>query len=43
MEDNVGGIDKNIRIAVGIAVIAAGIVYQSWWGAIGLKPLTTVY
>lgn len=41
MEKNVGGIDRNIRIVVGLAIIAAGLVYQSWWGAIGLVPLAT--
>ncbi len=41
MQKNVGGIDKGIRVIVGIAIIAAGVVYQSWWGALGLIPLAT--
>ena len=41
MEKNVGGIDRNLRIIVGIAIIAAGVVYESWWGAVGLIPITT--
>lgn len=41
MERNVGGIDRNIRIVAGVAVIAAGVVYESWWGAVGLIPITT--
>ena len=41
MEKNVGGIDRNFRIIVGIAIIAAGVVYESWWGAVGLIPITT--
>ena len=41
MEKNVGGADKNIRIVAGIAIIAAGIVYESWLGAVGLIPITT--
>jgi len=41
MQKNVGGIDRGIRIVIGIAVIAAGIVYKSWWGVIGLVPIAT--
>lgn len=41
MQKNVGGIDKGIRIVVGIAVIAAGVLYQTWWGALGVIPLAT--
>ncbi len=41
MKNNVGGIDRGIRIVAGIAIIAAGVFYQSYWGAIGLVPLLT--
>jgi hypothetical protein len=41
MQKNVGGIDRGIRIVVGIAIIAAGVIYQNWWGALGLIPLAT--
>ena len=41
MEKNVGGMDRNLRILTGIAIIAAGVVYESWWGAVGLIPITT--
>jgi Protein of unknown function (DUF2892). len=41
MQANVGSADKTIRIVVGIAVIAAGVMYQNWWGAVGLVPLAT--
>ncbi|MFW2440362.1 MAG: YgaP-like transmembrane domain, partial [Arenicellales bacterium] len=36
MKKNVGGIDKKIRIIAGVAAIAAGLYFQSWWGAIGV-------
>ncbi len=39
MKANVGGLDKKIRIAVGIIIIAAGIYFQSWWGAIGIVTI----
>lgn len=41
MKCNVGGIDKTLRIVAGIAIIGAGMFYQSWWGAVGIIPLGT--
>jgi len=41
MKKNVGGFDKVFRIAAGLGLIAAGVYFQSWWGAIGLVPLLT--
>ena len=41
MKQNVGGIDRIIRLVVGIALIAWGVVEGSWWGAIGIIPLFT--
>ena len=41
MNKNIGSLDRNIRIIAGVAIIAAGIYYQSWWGAIGAIPLLT--
>lgn len=38
---NVGGLDKTLRIAVGVAIIAWGVYAQNWWGAVGLVPLIT--
>jgi len=41
MKSNVGGIDKILRIVVGLAIIGWGVMTQNWWGAIGLIPLVT--
>ena len=41
MKKNVGGFDKIFRIVAGLALIAAGAYFQSWWGAVGLVPLFT--
>jgi len=38
---NVGKTERVIRVIVGLAIIAAGFSYNSWWGAIGLVPLLT--
>ncbi|WP_419769012.1 MAG: DUF2892 domain-containing protein [Candidatus Marinarcus sp.] len=41
MQKNVGKIDKIIRIVIGVAIIAYGLIAQSWLGVIGLIPLGT--
>jgi len=41
MKKNVGGFDKVFRIVAGLGIIAAGVYFQSWWGAVGLVPLLT--
>ena len=42
MKHNVGGIDRALRIIVGLVIIGWGIYAQSWWGAIGLVPCSQV-
>ncbi|HEB95917.1 MAG TPA: DUF2892 domain-containing protein [Sedimenticola thiotaurini] len=41
MKHNVGGIDRILRIVVGLALIGWGLYAQNWWGAIGIIPLFT--
>ena len=41
MKENVGTVDRLIRIAVGIVIIGLGAYYESWWGLIGIIPLAT--
>jgi hypothetical protein len=41
MKRNVGKSDKAVRLVVGVAIIAAGVYFQSWWGAIGAVPILT--
>jgi len=38
---NLGGIDRTLRVAAGIALLAWGYVDRNWLGAIGLVPLLT--
>lgn len=38
---NVGGIDKTLRIILGIIIIALGVINGSLLGLIGLIPLLT--
>lgn len=41
MKCNVGKTDKIIRVLVGLVLIALGVYFNSWWGAIGVIPLFT--
>jgi len=41
MKHNMGKTDRILRGIVGVGVIAAGVYYQSWWGALGIVPLAT--
>ena len=43
MKANVGGLDRIVRIIAGLAILGAGFYYKSWWGLIGLAPLTTAF
>jgi len=41
MKKNVGSTERIIRAVAGVAVIGAGVYFQSYWGAIGLVFLGT--
>lgn len=41
MKQNVGGIDKVVRIVAGIALVGWGVATNNWLGAIGIIPLVT--
>jgi len=41
MKQNVGGMERVIRIVLGLAIIGAGVMYASWWGAIGAVLVVT--
>ena len=41
MKKNVGGFDKVLRLVLGLVIIALGILFQSWWGLIGILLLFT--
>lgn len=41
MNKNVGSLDKTIRLIVGIFIIVAGVLNESYLGAIGIIPIGT--
>lgn len=41
MKRNVGNVDRIVRIVAGLAVVAAGVYFQSWLGALGLVFIGT--
>ena len=38
---NEGRIDRLLRVAVGLLILALGLAFGSWWGLLGLIPLVT--
>lgn len=41
MNSNVGGADRLVRVILGVAIVAAGLYFKSWWGAVGAVPILT--
>ena len=41
MKCNVGTIDRLLRIIVGLIIAILGVVFDSWWGLVGIVPLAT--
>jgi len=41
MECNVGKTDRFVRIVLGVVVLVLGYVFKTWWGLLGLIPVTT--
>lgn len=43
MKKNMGRADRSIRFVIGLAIIIAGIIYGSWWGALGVILVGTAF
>ena len=41
MKANMGGVDRIIRLLLGIVIAVLGVLYQSWLGLIAIIPLGT--
>lgn len=40
---NIGSVDRVIRVIIGLAIGAAGLYYNSWWGLVGIVPVVTAF
>jgi len=38
---NIGKVDRIVRIIIGLVILALGIAFRSWWGAVGILLLIT--
>jgi hypothetical protein len=41
MKHNVGSVDRLLRIILGLLIAILGVVFDSWWGLIGIVPIAT--
>ena len=41
MKQNIGTVDRLIRVILGLVIITAGLYFESWWGLVGLLPIFT--
>lgn len=41
MKCNIGNLDRVLRIIGGIIVVVAGVIFNSWWGLIGVVLIAT--
>lgn len=41
MKSNVGSVDSLIRIVIGLIIAIAGVIFDSWWGLVGIIPIAT--
>jgi len=41
MKCNVGPVDRLVRIIVGLVIAIVGVIFDSWWGLVGIVPLAT--
>jgi len=41
MKCNIGKTDRIVRISIAVLIFIVGIIFQTWWGLLGLIPLLT--
>ena len=41
MKGKMSGVERVIRVVIGLAIVGAGYYYKNWLGLIGLIPLIT--
>jgi hypothetical protein len=43
MKTNIGGLDKTLRIILGVSIIIIGASFKSVWGVLGMIPIITAF
>lgn len=43
MKQNVGSLDRIVRVIAGCAILGSGYYFKSWWGLVGIVPLLTAF
>ena len=41
MKHNVGPLDRLLRIIIGLIIAILGVVFESWWGLVGIVLIAT--
>jgi hypothetical protein len=41
MKSNIGTVDRLLRIILGLIIAILGVVFDSWWGLVGIIPIAT--
>jgi len=41
MKQNIGTVDRLIRVILGLVIITVGLYFENWWGLLGLLPIFT--
>ncbi|NIN01606.1 MAG: DUF2892 domain-containing protein [candidate division Zixibacteria bacterium] len=41
MKPNVGATDRIIRLILGVIIIVVGVIFNSWWGLVGVVIFLT--
>lgn len=41
MKCNVGSIDRLLRVSIGLIIAIIGVVFDSWWGLLGIPLIAT--
>lgn len=43
MKQNMGTLDRTIRVIVGVGILGFGVYSRSYWGLVGLVPVLTAF
>jgi hypothetical protein len=41
MKKNIGGVDRGVRVVLGLVILGLGYRSHAWWGWLGVLPILT--